>query len=151
MKLTGVVAAIIIAILFLAFIDLPVPGDVTIDRASSDWAVKIGILLGAAISGVLLDNIYAPGFSAAEMFAEHKKGTRLGCVIGGLASLPAGFFLGAMYGGTLGAGIASLIWEPLIPYGIGFVTMVSVVLISTIASLLGSIIGNSVESAGRRG
>lgn len=151
MKITGVVAASAMAILYLYFVDLPFPGEVTIDRASIDWAMKIGIFFGAAISGMLLDNVYAPGFSAAEKFAEHKKGTRAGCLLGGLAGLPVGFGLGVIFGGTLGAGIGALIGAPFIPYGVGLITMVVVILISTIAALLGSIIGNFAESVGKRG
>lgn len=150
MKIIGVIAASIIALLFLKFVDLPLPADLTADRVSIDWAIKIGIFAGAVIAGLLLDNVYAPGFSSAEKFAEHKKGTRIGCVAGGLVGLPAGFVLGVMFGGTMGAGIGALIGDSIIPYGIGLVTMIVVVLISTIASLLGSIVGNAVESASGR-
>lgn len=149
MKVIGVIAASIVALLFLKFIDLPFPDDLPIDRSSIDLAMNIGVFAGAVIAGLLLDNIYAPGFSSAEKFAEHKKGTRIGCVAGGLVGLPVGFVLGVMFGGTLGAGIGSLIGGPFIPYGIGLVTMVVVLIFSTITSLLGSIIGNFAESAMR--
>lgn len=149
MKVTGIIAGAVVAVLFLMFIELPLLADLTNDRESVSWAMNIGIFSGAALAGLLLDNVYAPKFILLERFAEHKAGTRIGCVLGGLLGLPLAFILGVMFGGTLGGGVGSIIWEPLIPYGVGLGIMAVILIFVTITSLLGSIIGSFVDGSGR--
>lgn len=151
MKITGISGGIAVAVLFLNFVELPFPADLTADRASVDWAVTLGIFLGGAISGLLLDNVYATRFSLAERFSEHETGTRIGCLAGGLLGLLPAFILGVGLGGTLGGGVGSVLWNPLVPFGIGFGIIVVVILLVTITSLVGSILGSFAQGLGRRG
>lgn len=147
MKLTGIIASSITAVIFLALVDLPLPEDLSGSGAAADWAMGLGIFIGAAVAGFIIDNVYIPKFPLSEQFAGHMKGARAGCLAGGLMGLPIAFILGVMFGGTLGGGVGSIIWAPLIPFGVCLGIFVVVVLVVTITSFTGAILGSAVQKA----
>lgn len=112
------------------------------------------VILGGAITGFIIEKALIKRYiSHRQFFANHKKESVTGCIVGGIVFYPISVFLGIIGGGPLGAIIGSGIGDKInignIGYtiGIGVGIVIVIILVTSIGSIVGMFMGLVIDSS----